>query len=144
MNIVNSLNRFCSKSVVSPVLLIWLTLVSLFGKCSAQDGGIGFTIPLIFMIAGCSLFCCCFWLCFTAICYSQQQKNKNTAIFPPSNTATTQYTFNLQRNQDYSKSQSEASESVSLHVPEATLHQGDAPPAYDEAIGIKTVNHAVV
>jgi hypothetical protein len=32
------------------------------------------------------------------------------------------------------------SEPVSL--PEATLHQGDAPPAYDEAIGMKTVDIA--
>ena len=32
----------------------------------------------------------------------------------------------------------QASEPVSL--PEATLHQGDAPPGYAEAIGLKTVD----
>ena len=32
----------------------------------------------------------------------------------------------------------QASEPVPL--PEATLHQGDAPPAYEEAIGMKTVH----
>ena len=29
---------------------------------------------------------------------------------------------------------------ISVSLPEATLHQGDAPPTYEEAIGMKTVN----
>ena len=37
--------------------------------------------------------------------------------------------------------QSQTSERDSL--PEATLHQGDAPPAYEEAIEMKIVSHAV-
>ena len=38
----------------------------------------------------------------------------------------------------YSTSHTIPSESVSL--PEATLHQGDAPPAYEEAVGMKTID----
>ena len=129
MKMLNALNRSNRKSVVSPALLIWLTFVSLFGKCKAQDSDIGFIVPLIIVLAGCSMFCFCFWICFAAICYSQQQKNNNLPILPPPNTTTAQYTFNLQNQHS---PQSQASELVSL--PEATLHQGDAPPAYEEAI----------
>ena len=141
MKMSNTLNRLNSKSVVSPTLLIWLTFVSLFGKCRAQDGDIGFTVPLIVMLAGCSMFCFCFWICFTAICYSHQQKKNNIQVLPPPNATTAQYTFNLQRQCDLDYPQSKPSAPVPL--PEATLHQGDAPPAYEEAVGMKTVSHAV-
>ena len=139
---LNTLNRLIvSKLAVSPVLLIWLIFMSLFGKCTAQGGSVGFIIPLTLIIAGCSVFCFCFWICFAAICYGHQQKNgNNPAVLPPPNTAATQYSFNLQRHQcdlqDYPQSQT--SEPVSL--PEATLHQGDAPPGYEEAVGMKTID----
>lgn len=32
------------------------------------------------------------------------------------------------------------SPAVRISLPEATLHQGDAPPSYEEAIRMKTVN----
>ena len=139
---LNTLNKLISKSAVGPVLSMWLIFVSLFGKCTAQGGSVGFAIPLTSIIAGCSVFCLCFWICFAATCYGQQQKNSNSPVLPPPNTAATQYSFNLQRHQcDLDYPQSQTSERDSL--PEATLHQGDAPPAYEEAIGMKTVSHAV-
>ena len=140
----NTLNRSISKSVVGPVLPIWLIFVSLFGKCAAQ-GDLELILPLTFLLMfnGC-VFCCCFWICFASYIRRQQQKNSNNpAVLPPPNIAATQYSFDLQRHQcdlqDYPQSQT--SEPVSL--PEATLHQGDAPPAYEEAVGMKTVSHAV-
>jgi hypothetical protein len=146
---LNTLNRFISKSAVSPILPIWLIFVSLFGKCTAQDSSIGFVLPLVFMIAGCSVFCCCFWFCFAGICYGlQKNKGNNNIVFMPrsntseSATTTAQNTFNLQRHQcDWDYPQSQTSEPVSL--PEATLHQGDAPPAYEEAIEMETVGNIV-
>ena len=67
----------------------------------------------------------------------------NTPRVPP-NTTTPQYTFNLQgqSNSYLNYPQSQVFEPVS-QLPEATLHQGDAPPAYEEAIGMKTVGHAI-
>ena len=140
---MKTLNRLDRKSVISPVILTWFIFVSLFGKCTAQNSGIGFAVPFTIMIVGCSLFCFCFWICFAAICYRKQQENMSTLRVPPNTTTTPQYTFNLQRQPNSDYPQSQTSEPVSLS--EATLHQGDAPPAYEEAIGMKTVrqNHAV-
>ena len=141
---LNTLNRSISKSAVGPVLPIWLIFVSLFGKCAAQGVSLGFILPLTFTLtfAGC-VFCCCFWICFAAYFCGQRQKNSNNLVLPPPNTAATQCSFNFQRHQcdlqDYPQSQT--SEPVSL--PKATLHQGDAPPTYEEAIRMKTVSHAV-
>ena len=36
----------------------------------------------------------------------------------------------------------QATTSEPVPLPEATLHQGDAPPGYEEAIGMKTVDIA--
>ena len=141
---LNTLNRSISKSAVGPVLLIWLIFMSLFGKCAAQGVSLGFTLPLTFTLTftGC-VFCCCFWICFAAYFCGQRWKNSNNLVLPPPNTSATQYSFNLQRHQcdlqDYPQSQTSERDSL----PKATLYQGDAPPAYEEAVRMKTVSQAV-
>ena len=140
---LNALNRSISKSVVSPVLPIWLIFVSLFGKCAAQGVSIDFVISLIVLILGCGVLCCIFCICIASICYGQQRKNSNNPVLPLPNTSATQHSFNLQKHQcdlqDYPQSQTSERDSL----PEATLHQGDAPPVYEEAVRMKTVSHAV-
>ena len=139
---LNTLNRSVGKLAAGPVLPIWLIFVSLFGKCAAQ---VAFIIPLTLSLtfAGC-MFCCVFWIVLGAIFCDKQRKNSNNpAVLPPPNTAATQCSFNLQRHQYDLQNYPQSQTTKPVSLPEAALHQGDAPPVYEEAVGMKTVSHAI-
>ena len=92
----NSLRR---KSVnISQTVLIWLTFISLFGRCNAQESDIGFIlIPIATAVAVFTLLA----LCFSAIfCYVRQRsQGVNNSPVPPATDAT-EHTFNLQITQN--------------------------------------------
>ena len=146
-----------------------LILTALIGCCEAQSGGSGnstfIILPVVIVgVVGCIIFfiicaCVCAIVCFTAGRSSQ----------PNYNTRTVQYTYSAQQQQQrqvagrlaaggsypvqsqrypqsssvpYPTSNTVPEEPVSL--PEATLHQGDAPPGYEEAIRMSTVGNVVI
>ena len=144
-----------------------LALLSLFllniGICQAQSSsGISIAIPLPITLA--FFACACFCICFCIQLAKQRQRQDYGA---PANVQYAPYVYNPPRTQQIypgqgyaplstvtvpsglplappgpgaTQSQTATSEPVSL--PEATLHQGDAPPAYEEAVRMKTVDIA--
>ena len=142
MEIFSTWNRPDRKLVINQVLLVcFIDFISLFGRCKAQtnESEVGaFTLVIIVTVALCSFFCVCFWVLF-AVCYVHH-RDKNTSRIPLPSTPTQDYdsTFNIQRPSGYPQSQVYYDEPVSS-LPEATLHQGDLPPPYDEAVRMKTV-----
>ena len=163
MMIWNSLRR---KSVnISQTVLIWLTFISLFGRCNAQESGIDFVlIPIATVVVVFTLLA----LWFSAIICYVKQRSQGVNISPvPSATDAIEHTFNLQITQNRASGpcsqQYQLQNNVSpsarvlypgppmnmttngltfepVFLPEVTLHQGEAPPTYEEAIRMKTVD----
>ena len=124
---------------------------------------IGVSLPITLFVLAVIAICVCFWGCYLRVSmlarqpqrprYVHNYQRPHQAVHPqsqatsngqPNSTATviTPPSTNLNlppTGSDSSTSQTvpQASESTSLL--EATLHQGDAPPAYAEAIRMKTV-----
>ena len=145
----------------SGITSLFLLLTTLVGSCEAQqaDSSINTFIILpvtIVAIVVCLVFIFCACVC-AIICCSANRSSQSRTV---------QYTHNAQRQRvqvaggSYpaqshqssvpyptsstgytSQTVPQAPEPVSL--PEATLHQGDAPPGYEEAIRMKTVGNVI-
>ena len=167
--------RFSRNFSLSPVILVssLTILVSLVGKCEAQNTFFVTFTPII-IVAGIILcFCCC--VCCACICHAKQRVTNSSkypqsteisystntpyegaeypqthalqSYVPPSArvlysaqgvTTTEQSLSSPQADHTAGDVVSRTAEPVSL--PEATLHQGDAPPGYEEAIRMTTDN----
>lgn len=151
------LNRNRSQHPVV-VLSLLLIIISLVGKCEAQSAFIVTLTPIVIVVSIIVCFCCC--VCCACICHAKQRKT-NSSKYPQS-TEISYSTHAPYQGADYRVSHTlqgyvppsarvlysaqdtneqnplqtsvivEASEPIPL--PEATLHHGDAPPGYDEAI----------
>ena len=141
------LRPYSSSLRVTEQASLILFFVSLFGGCEAQNSPDYGIIPIaIFVGLGgvCTITCVCIACCAACNCCSNCKKMFRSGSIPHIGS----YTYNHQYqpsstlpsrpNGVESMSIKQSSELVSL--PEATLHQGDAPPAYEEAIGMKTID----
>ena len=140
---------------LSPIGLLNLVLafVSLIGGCEAQGIGsnmemfIAFTVTV--PIFG-SCFCCFFGCFILSICYCIYDKscplrrNLETIFNRRGQDQVNQpyLATNVQpySEQTYIPPTETMSDSEPVSLPEATLHQGNAPPGYEEAIGMKTID----
>jgi hypothetical protein len=166
--IVSRLGRSFSPSPVILVSLLTL-LISLAGKCEAQSTTFFVTFTPIIIVAV-ILFCFCCCVCCACICHAKQRATNSSkypqsteisystnapyegAEYPQSHTlqsyvppsARVLYSAQEVRNEQNSSSpQANTHDEVSsepVALPEATLHQGDAPPGYEEAIRMTADN----
>ena len=146
----SNLSRDCSLSCTGLVSVMFI-LISLTGRCAAQSNFFGTVIPITFIVS--IIVCSCCFVCFLCICRAKYNASK----FPQTNeigyneqpsyhphTAyshsqlqgyvppTARVLYSLQEEQNISQADAAASEPVPL--PDAILHQGDAPPGYEEAV----------
>ena len=141
---LRNLARNCSPSP-SPIGLVGLTFVFilLFGGYGAQDSDIEYQIPIIVIgsiiggVPGSICICCCCVMNIVAIVYFCKNKlNRRT----PSTSHTITHP-SQSGPEDGIREQPHLEPSTTLvSLPEATLHRGDAPPAYKEAVTMKTVD----
>ena len=143
-----------------------LILTTFIGHCEAQSDQTGSTISFILpvvivAVVGCVMFfiicaCICTIVCFTAnrstqsnfnartvqYTHSAQQQQQRSQVVGPGGSYPVQSQRYPQSSVPYPASNTVPETPVSL--PEATLHQGDAPPGYEEAIRMTTVGNVVV
>ena len=162
-----------TKNSTVTVLLFVLTYLFGRCEAQGSNGSTSAVAIYIIIIAvGVVCLCFCFWIAFTVNYYRYYQR-KNTPRVPQTTTTQHTFNLQRQPNypqsqvigpssqryplQGYSSSSSTAiypppttnvhtavpQASESVYLPEATLHQGDAPPAYEEAIRMKTVSHVM-
>ena len=154
-------SRFNGNYSPSPIVLVSLLaiFISLIGKCEAQNAFI-VTITPIIIVAG-IILCFCFCVCCACICHAKQrvtnaskhsqsteisynthapyegadypQRHSLQGYVPPS--ARVLYSAQDENEQNSSQANtSTVATSEPVPLPEATLHQGDAPPGYEEAL----------
>lgn len=149
MTMTSTLSRHFSLSCTGLVSVLFI-LISLTGSCEAQSNFVVTVVPVIFIasIIACS---CCFTCCLcifhaktnaskypqtTEIGYNEQPSYHTHAGYSHSQLQgyvppTARVLYPPQEEQNISQADV-AAEPVSL--PDAILHQGDAPPGYEEAV----------
>lgn len=160
----SSLSLTASSFGAANLVLIILTTLVTSSEAQSSSGSFSVLIPIVAVsVVGCVFFIICICVCAT-ICYATSratQSNTNTRTvwqqrnqLPPGRPVPAgglSYPVQRQRHsaqisrapgQAYPSSNTVPEEPVSL--PEATLHHGDAPPGYEEAIRMKTVDGRVV
>ena len=162
--------RFSRTFSPSPIVLVSLLtiLVSLVPKCEAQNSTFFVTFTPIIIVAVILLcFCCC--VCCACICHIKQRATNSSkhprsteisystnapyegAEYPQSHTlqsyvppsARVLYSAPEVNEQNSGSPQANGHDEVSsdpVPLPEATLHHGDAPPGYEEAIRMTADN----
>ena len=157
----DDIQRFSSLSVSSVGIASLVLILTTLDCCEAQTDtpAISVVLPVVIVaVVGCIMFfiicaCVCTIVCFTAnrstqsnlnartvqYTYSQQQRSQ---VVGPGRAYPVQGQRYPQSSAPYLASKTAPEPPVSL--PEATLHQGDAPPGYEEAIRMKTVDNVVV
>ena len=149
-------------------LLVLIITPALIGRCKAQQqSGETATILIIALGGGAGTIFLCFVVFFAIVWYlNRQHKNNLRASIPhprtrtlssfPHSQASDQHSLQYQQQNNvslpsraiYSASLSASDASINERAPEeyeplslleATLHQGEAPPAYQEALKMKTV-----
>lgn len=158
-------------STQRPVILVSLltVLITLVGKCEAQNAFTVTLTPIIVIVGIILCFCCC--VCCACICHAKQRVTNSSkypqsteisystntpyegAEYPQSHTLqgyippSSRVLYSAQDPNDQNSSQAntpaEATNSEPVSLPEAMLHQGDAPPGYEEAIRMTTANELV-
>ena len=133
--------------------------VSLIGRCTAQSNFAISITPVILIVSIIGCFCCC--ICFACVCHAKQRRT-NASKFPQApHDEQTQYhaqpTYSHNELQGYlppttrvlyppqeeeNTSQADTGTSEPVPLPDATLHQGDAPPGYEEAVRMTSANAA--
>ena len=159
--ILSSLSLAASSFGTASLVLIILTTLVTSSEAQSSSGSFSILIPIVAVsVVGCVFFIICICVC-AAICYATShatQSNTNTRTvwqqrnqLPPGRPVPAgglSYPVQRQRHSaqisraPYPSSNTVPKEPVSL--PEATLHHGDAPPGYEEAIRMKTVDGRVV
>ena len=141
--------------IVSPLLI----LTTLFGTCSAQNGDTvldaSFFLPVIIFVVIACVMCVLFWVCVCGIvCFTKsrtsavtriphnvRERSTQQVIYPHAGGGSQPYPGQSNYPQSYPvPSQLAYTEPQQVSLPEATLHQGDAPPGYEEAIRMKVVD----
>ena len=169
MKTLNAWNRLDLWSVINSAIPVCLIFISLFGRCKAQESSLAIPIA-VFVAGLSFLCCCFWILFVIICSAYQKSKNIPTvppttttvnlqgqSNYPQSHASGPRGQQN--RLQSYtspstrvlyslpttavgytgaSQTVPQSSEPVSL--PEATLHQGDDPPGYEEAVRMKTVS----
>ena len=150
------LNRNCSQRPV--VALSLLLIISLVEKCEAQSAYIVTLTPIVIVVSIILCFCCC--VCCACICHAKQRRVNSSkylqsaeisysthapyqgADYPVSHTlqgyvppsARVLYSAQDVNQHNPLQTSTTVAESEPVPLPEASLHDGDAPPGYDEAI----------
>ena len=147
----------------SPYLLPVVIFTSFIGNCKAQTNDNDTSVQAVIFVVIASTMCLIFWACYACMCYSRQKCTASTTRLP-----TVYYSSNTHQSNSYSTNECEQPRSVqrefcqtgvtsrycehtrignhgpaiieAVSLPEATLHEGEAPPAYEEAIRMQTVN----
>ena len=159
-------NLNCTMSPTGLVTLL-LVFISLVGNCEAQSNVsfvafVPFTVVLFI-----AFVCLCFWICFiinrhkqrhitasrtTTTQYTYNAQRPNQATYPQSHAgggqpyplqsyvSSSRVLYPPPTGAGYNTSQTIVSVPEPISLPEATLHQGDAPPGYEEAIRMTTIN----
>ena len=136
--------------------------ISVLGSCQAQsnDNDNNVSVEAVVFVAIAGTMCLIFWACYACMCFSKQK----CAISSTPQLSPVHYSRrNAHQSNGYLQNSVSDYDSVPRHLlshsehvhavirdgshspirislPEATLHHGDAPPAYEEAIRMKTVN----
>jgi hypothetical protein len=146
-------------------LLILLSLLLLhIETCQAQSSGGIYATPVVFFAT--LIICVCFWVCFCIQRAKQRTFHSSYPVrargyvstAPPGHSVNPPQTQQVYPGQGYvppsaatvpnpsppvpPEATPQATTSESASLTHATLHQGDAPPGYAEAIGMKTVDIA--
>ena len=133
-----------------------------------NNGNVSVQAVVFIVIA--ATMCLIFWACYACICFSKQNcaisttpqlspvrystRNTHQSNGYSQNSARDypmprrflghDHTEDISGHSEFNDMQAAARvgshSPVSVSLPEATLHQGDSPPTYEEAIGMKTVN----
>ena len=141
-----------------------LIFISLIGRCQAQTNFVITIVPIILIVSVILCFCCC--VCVACLCNAKQRRSNATKL-PSETTAQTinhpeQAPYHSQppyvhnQLQDYvppstrvlypPQEEQDSSQNVAtappepVPLPDATLHEGDAPPGYEEALRMTTCN----
>ena len=140
-----------SHRCIHPARLVTLVLFSstLVASGMAQADGTTLTVlillPVIFL---CICWACGFMFCCIICCSylngksDARERPTQQVIYPqatPSAGGSPPYPVQSNYPQPV-PSQPPYTEPQQVSLPEATLHQGDAPPRYEEAVGFATVN----
>lgn len=145
-------------------VILFLILSILTGTCEAQNGNfvgdaITITVTLIVVaVVMCVVFCGCV-CCVVYVCNQRQhsartiqythnrQSQSHQGAYPQSqypsgSQSYPQQTYHYPQSGHpaYPPQPTATVEPQPVSLPEATLHQGDAPPAYEEAIRMRTVD----
>ena len=140
-----------------------LVLITLIGRCEAQSNFVVSIVPISLIVSVIVCFCCC--VCIACVCHAKQRRS-NASKLPGETPRTTAYTeqapyhsqpayvhgqlqdytppstrvlYPPQEEQDSSQTETGTSEPA-VPLPDATLHEGDAPPGYEEAIRMTACN----
>ena len=149
-------------------LTLLLLLTCLTGRCRAEVDTnmiIGICIPAVLFAVATTIICVCFWICYCNV--SKQYNGRrpterlpslNETTYCPESQSAIARSYQIHPVQNYASpsptalshtpTDSVASSGTSecllpptepASLPDATLHKGEAPPAYAEAIKLATV-----
>ena len=131
-------------------LCLLILILCMIGGCQALDNDtkkyILIPLPIVLFAVVVGVICICFWACYCNV--SRQFKQPTTirrTYYPPNQPAVDnvdQPHNNSDSVQTYSCTTTPTEPESNLQIdtlPEAKLHQGDAPPAYAEAVKMTTV-----
>jgi hypothetical protein len=132
-----------------------------------NDNDNAVSVQAVVFVVIAATMCLIFWACYACICFSKQKcaisttpqrspihnsssRNSHQSNGYSQNSARVDFDSVPRRFLGHAEGHSEfnatatrfdivSHDPVRISLPEATLHQGDAPPTYEEAIGMKTV-----
>lgn len=145
-----TLQKLEKESLLSLLILFACAVV----RCRAEVDSamvIGISMPIVLFVTLASTICLCFWICMCEL--SRQYKRVTRSQTPQQNPHSHQSRLSslhvhTPSTTDVSPSSTDAhgnSSETTTHLSqsprllEITLHKGDAPPAYAEALTMKTV-----
>lgn len=159
---------FRNATILKCLLVIFLSVVgSCRAQTNNSDNDNNVSVQAVVFVVIAAIMCLIFWACYACICFSKQTCAISTT---PQPSPVHYSTRNTHQSNGYSQNSARDylvprrflshTENISGHsefnhsaaarvgshspvrvsLPEATLHQADAPPTYEEAIGMKTVS----
>lgn len=160
------MNYYSKCSLLSPktgLITLFIILFSLIGKCTAQTNFVVTIVPVILIVAVIVCFCCC--VCIACICNASKRRD-NASKFPAQASETNnnheehhlqspyshnqlqgyvpptaRVLYSAQGEQNSSQAETAMTEPLEpVALPDAILHEGDAPPGYEEALRMTSAN----
>ena len=154
----------CLPSSQTGLMSLLFIFISLIGRCQAQSNFVVTIVPIILILSIIVCFCCC--VCFACVCHAKQRRS-NASKLPSETTAetanhpeqapyhsqpayvhnqlqeyvppSTRVLYPPQEEQDSSQN-ADTTPPDPVPLPDATLHEGDAPPGYEEAVRMTAFN----